>query len=82
MEKRYWFAAKRYGWGWGLPIAWQGWIVLALFVILMIAGAYLLRPTYGRAAFIAYVTVLTAGLVAICAWKGEPPGWRWGGNDR
>ena len=22
---RNWFRAKRYGWGWGLPITWQGW---------------------------------------------------------
>jgi hypothetical protein len=26
---RYWFPAKRYGWGWGLPVTWQGWAVLA-----------------------------------------------------
>ena len=23
-----WFAAKRYGYGSGLPIAWQGWAVI------------------------------------------------------
>jgi hypothetical protein len=23
-EKKYWFRTKRYGWGWGLPITWQG----------------------------------------------------------
>jgi hypothetical protein len=23
---RYWFRAKRYGMGWGLPLAWQGWV--------------------------------------------------------
>ena len=27
--EKYWFPAKRYGWGWGLPSTWQGWIVLA-----------------------------------------------------
>ncbi|HTS17465.1 MAG TPA: hypothetical protein VMP11_07825 [Verrucomicrobiae bacterium] len=27
-DKRVWFRAKRYGWGWGLPCAWQGWVVL------------------------------------------------------
>jgi len=25
---RYWFPARRYGWGWGLPTAWQGWVVM------------------------------------------------------
>ena len=29
---RYWFPAKRYGWGWGPPATWQGWAVLAAFV--------------------------------------------------
>ncbi len=25
----YWFPAKTYGWGWGLPVTWQGWVVTA-----------------------------------------------------
>jgi hypothetical protein len=29
-EKTVWFIAKRYGWGWGLPCAWQGWVVFAV----------------------------------------------------
>jgi hypothetical protein len=24
---------------------------------------------------------LSAVLVAVCWWKGEPPRWRWGGDD-
>ena len=34
-ERIYWFPAKRFGWGWGLPLSWQGWVVfkeLAFFV--------------------------------------------------
>jgi hypothetical protein len=27
-----WFAAKRYGYGAGLPIAWQGWALLAAYM--------------------------------------------------
>jgi hypothetical protein len=27
---RYWFHAKRYGYGWGLPATWEGWVVLVL----------------------------------------------------
>jgi len=23
-ERDYWFPAKRYGWGWGIPNRWQG----------------------------------------------------------
>lgn len=28
--KKIWFPAKRYGWGWGLPVTWQGWVVLQM----------------------------------------------------
>lgn len=31
-DPRYWFPAKHYGWGWGLPIAWRGWLVFAAFL--------------------------------------------------
>jgi hypothetical protein len=30
-ERKYWFPAKRYGWGWGIPCSWRGWLVLAAF---------------------------------------------------
>jgi len=40
-EKRVWFPAKRYGWGWGLPCAWQGWLVLAAYFL----GMFLLSVT-------------------------------------
>ena len=39
---KYWFPRKRYGWGWGVPSAWQGWWVLAIFAMLVAIGAVLL----------------------------------------
>lgn len=76
-EPRYWFAAKRYGWGWGLPLTWQGWVVLGVFAALLGAGALLLTPGRGPA-FSIYVLVTSAALVLVCYLKGEPPRWRWG----
>ena len=76
----YWFPAKRYGWGWGLPVAWQGWVVLAVFTLLVAAGAWWLLPSRGHWVFIGYVVVLCLLLTAICWRKGEPPRWRWGGR--
>lgn len=76
-EPRYWFAAKRYGWGWGLPLTWQGWVVLGVFAALLSAGALLLTPGRGPA-FAIYVLVTSAALVLVCYLKGEPPRWRWG----
>src|SRR6266702_3273794 len=29
-DGKYWFPAKRYGYGWGIPTTWQGWLVLAV----------------------------------------------------
>ena len=74
----YWFPAKRYGWGWGLPTAWQGWVVMALFAVFVLAGAFMLLPTYGSFVFVAYTACLCAALVAVCWVKGERPAWRWG----
>lgn len=76
----YWFPAKRYGWGWGLPVAWQGWVVLAVFAVLVAAGALWLLPQYPQWVFVAYAIVLCLLLVAVCWLKGEPPRWRWGGR--
>jgi len=77
-ERAYWFPAKRYGWGWGLPTAWQGWLVLAAFACLMVAGVVALLPGFGPAAFVAYSAFLCFLLIGTCLLKGEPPRWRWG----
>jgi hypothetical protein len=73
----YWFHAKRYGWGWGLPARWQGWAVLVTwFVIVVAASPFLaLRNTV---LFFVFLLVMVAVLIAICYAKGEPPHWRWG----
>jgi hypothetical protein len=71
-SRKYWFPAKRYGWGWGLPCAWQGWAVLLIFLALLGAGGLLLR-TEAPMLFLAYTAVLTAALLVICWLKGEPP---------
>lgn len=75
-EKKIWFPAKRYGWGWGLPVCWQGWVVMIVWVLLLVAGQILLLRHLGW--FVAYAAVLIAGLVGIGFWKGEKPRWRWG----
>jgi uncharacterized membrane protein YhaH (DUF805 family) len=80
-EPTYWFPAKRYGWGWGLPSAWQGWAVLAGFAVLLLVGLKLFPPNRDLVSFLAYVVLLTALLVAICWLKGEPPRWRWGKSE-
>jgi len=77
-ERNYWFPAKSYGWGWGFPNTWQGWLVLAVYGTLMLAGILLIDPGANPEFYALYVTLLSAGLLMVCRLKGEPPRWRWG----
>ena len=80
-QSRYWFPAKRYGWGWGFPTTWQGWLVIALYVVLIGAGAVVISPSSHPGVFATYLTFLSFLLIAVCSAKGEPPQWRWGKRD-
>jgi amino acid transporter len=76
-EKKIWFPAKKYGWGWGPPKCWQGWMVLLAYFILLGAGAVLLLPKY-LGLFLGYTAILVGALILIGFLKGEKPRWRWG----
>jgi hypothetical protein len=80
-DAKYWFPAKRYGWGWGLPITWQGWLVFAAFFAMVAAGAFLFPPREMLTAYLAYIAVLSIALSGVCWLKGEPPRWRWGEDE-
>jgi hypothetical protein len=70
---RYWFPAKRHGWGWSPPSTWEGRLTLAGFVALIAVGAFIVPPSRSLLMYLGYVFVLAAGLVGICWLKGEPP---------
>ena len=74
-----WFAPKRYGMGSGLPIAWQGWLVLALY--LAVFGAAFLFLGENSAAFAAIVIIATAILLVVTA-RTTKGGWRWRWGDK
>jgi hypothetical protein len=74
----YWFPAKRYGWGWGLPARWQGWVALAVYFVLLGVVVVAFEPAHHPFAFAVLVALLSLALVAVCWLKGEPPRWRWG----
>jgi hypothetical protein len=78
-KKKIWFPAKKYGFGWGLPVTWQGWVVFLSYMLLIIIGSlafisFHLRPDI----FSLYVIILTSVLILICWKKGEKAKWRWG----
>lgn len=78
-EPAYWFPAKTYGWGWGPPRRWQGWVVLAVYFAMLGGGAFLMLPE-AVVAYVALSFLLTAVVIGICWIKGERP--RWGGKPR
>lgn len=65
-----WFRARTtLGFGWGLPLRWQGWLVLVVWLagLVGVNGLLLTHPV----AFIGFVVFWSALLVLICWWKGE-----------
>jgi len=76
-QKKILFPAKRYGWGWGLPCAWQGWVVMVVWLLILTGVGFDFLPNRLWSIEIACL-LLTALLIAICWWKGEKPRWRWG----
>lgn len=71
-----WFPAKTYGWGWGLPARWQGWVVMGGFFVALAAGSPLVAKS--PLLYVGYSLALGVVLIGICYAKGEKPGWRWG----
>ncbi len=73
-----WFAPKRFGYGAGLPISWQGWALTAAFAggSLLIAIKLSTRST----AAVAAVALLLIGFIVIAA-KTTRGGWRWRWGD-
>ena len=69
-----WFAQKRYGYGAGLPIAWQGWAVLGLYMAVVLAAVTLLEDRPLAIAAILVPATLAVMLVAARTTRG---GWRW-----
>jgi hypothetical protein len=76
-SQQYWFPAKRYGWGWGPPLTWQGWVVLIVWIAILSGAAMRLMPMH-PIEFLVFAILMAGFLTLICYIKGEPPRWRWG----
>lgn len=73
-----WFAAKRFGYGAGWPISWQGWLTLAVFFVALAMAVVTLS---GLARVLGIVVVVVC-LAVVAGFKTEG-GWRlrWGKRD-
>jgi len=74
-----WFAPKRFGYGTGNPIAWQGWAVLGAYVAGLAVAGFSLLPRHW-VLYAAMIVLLTAVLTIICA-QHTKGGWRWRWGD-
>lgn len=81
-KNKLWFKAKMYGYGW-TPASWEGWGVLALYVVLLIihiknVDMYASSTSDVLVSFLIPFIINTIFLLIICYIKGEEPKWRWG----
>jgi hypothetical protein len=92
-QKRRWFKAKEYGWGW-TPVTWEGWLTTLLFAVGYACIAISYVSWFGTATdaggadyrgvalstleFLGAGALLTYVLFRICIRFGEKPSWRWG----
>lgn len=83
-EHDYWFKAKRYGWGWGLPCNLKGWVFFVVWLALNLSvTAYMVysnRLQHDMMLLVYFQALMLAVMVLVCVWKGEPARWRWGGD--
>ena len=73
-----WFAPKRYGYGSGLPTAWQGWAVLITYVAVAIGAGAMIETgdeIYAPAGFGLFAVATTAFMLIVRATT--PGGWKW-----
>lgn len=69
-----WFYAKRYGYGASLPCSWQGWVLLALFLALMIGNALL----FGEQPIVfGAITFTLVPIFLVIIWRTTKGGWKW-----
>jgi hypothetical protein len=71
--RRYWFKAKSTGFGWSLPLTWQGWVVYAA-MFGTIAYWLVVGDNIGQKLLGVWLPILAC--LPICWWFGEPMGTR------
>lgn len=72
-----WFPQRRFGWGWGPPRTWQGWLALGLYMSMLAIGIFGIDPDRQAPLFFGWLAGWTLAFLAICYAKGERPRWRW-----
>ena len=79
-KKNYWFKTRKYGWGWGLPLTWQGWASFGLFIVIWLLALFAYLPSDGESithdnlwSFIGVMVIDVLALVYVSFKYGEAP---------
>lgn len=77
-----WFRVKRVGYGAGLPVAWQGWVLMLSYMAAILGLAVLAERTRGMAlaGVIVGILLLTAVFLTIARARSDRE-WRWRSGD-
>lgn len=90
-NKTYWFRAKKYGWGWGTPLTWQGWLSFGTALVIWLAAlAFLVVlpdqsepiPSTNVVMLVCIIVLDVLGLTYVSFKYGESPKWRWGNKKK
>jgi hypothetical protein len=81
-DKKLWFKAKRFGWGW-YPCSWEGWLVLLTWVagnVIHFKSIDVFSHSNSDTllGYSPFFILSTAVLLIICYLTGEKPSWNWG----
>ena len=79
-----WFRPKTHGIGSGLPIAWQGWVLVLSYLLAIMGLAVLAERVRGYAlAGVILLMLLATGILLAVSWARTEGGWRcrWGEDD-
>ncbi|MFD1949159.1 hypothetical protein ACFSGX_00085 [Sphingomonas arantia] len=71
--RQVWFRAKSFGYGAGMPVAWQGWALLVGSVGALVAVRHWLHGAVEAGAFVGILAVM----VVLAARHTEGGAWRW-----
>ena len=74
-DQRPWFAEKTFGYGAGMPIAWQGWVMMAVLIAGPIALIPVFMPAHPWYFTFAVIGYTTAWMPLIA--KKTRGGWKW-----
>jgi hypothetical protein len=78
MKNNYWFPAKKYGYGWGMPCHIYGWIVFVIFIAWFSLSLIYLNPrSHPMGCGISLIGSILF-LYSFLKANGEPARWRWG----